>query len=354
MGNGTRKPHRRAVHIPWATLSVIAGTLVAGMALASLALRPEGVGRLALWLALGVGASAGLGGAAALLWHRWRAQRGLMADAGPAQRLGPVALILLALALLAAVLPLPYPSPWLSLAPPVVLLGGAVALALRLLADGTTLGYYRALRAYREGDTQRALALVRQVGEASTEGAARGVYGLRHLEAILLRESGDLAAARAVADRLVAWRPDLYYGHAEQGLILLAAGEARAAGVALERAVACAPQLAEGHYNLGMARAEAGDAAGAVCALERALRLGLRDEVTRLIARYHLARAYAALGMAREAAAETRWLRRQWRVVRRWREALAAERVPPGGHRRTEELITAIAGVVREGRDPGA
>jgi len=151
-----------------------------------------------------------------------------------------------------------------------------------------------------------------------------------------------------VADRLVARRPELYYGHAEQGMILLAGGDARGASEALQRAVARAPHLAEAHYNLGMARAEAGDSAGAVGALTHALRLGLGDEVTRLMVHYQLYRAYESLGLGEEAAAESRWLRRHRGALRRWRQALAADvALPRERRRRDEQILAAIEAVIK-------
>lgn len=346
-----RRRHRRAVHTPWAAMAIIGGLLAALMAAASLALRPGDGVRAALWVVTGLGLAGALAGASVLAWRRLRARRGLNPGAGGARRaLWPATLALFALAFASAVLPIPYPSPWLSLAPPLLFLGLAAALVLRILSDATPLAYHRAVRAYRDGDAPRALALVRQAMAEHPDGAARGAYGVYHLEAILLREGGDLDGARRAAERLVAWRPELYYGHAEQGLTLLAAGEPRAACEALERAVACAPRLAEGHYNLGVARAESGDAAGAVEALERALRLGLSDEVTRLIARYHLHRAYAGAGMAEEAADEARRLRRQRGTWRRWRAALAADMAAPRARRRyDEELIAAIERTMADG-----
>jgi tetratricopeptide (TPR) repeat protein len=359
MGNGMGRSHlghRRAVHTPWAAIVVIVGLLVTVMALASLELRPQGGARIAVWVAVGLGAVSAMGGALALAWQRLRARRGLNPHLGSGRRaLWPAILVLLALAFLTALLPIPYPSPWLSLVAPLLFLGGAAGLARRLLSGATPLAYHRALRAYREGDIPRARALVSQAAEERPDDAWQATYAVRHLEAILLRESGELTRARDVADRLVAHRPELYYGHAEQGLILLAAGEAGAARQAFERAVARAPHLAEGHYNLGMARSEAGDAAGAVEALERALRLGLPDDVTRLIARFQLYRAYERLGLSGEAAAEARWLRRQRGTLRRWREALGAElTIPQSRRQRDEEMMTAIehalAGEIRNSR----
>lgn len=352
MDNATerRLRHRRAVHIPWATIAVIGGTLVATMALVTLELDPRDGGRTAVWVAVGLGAATALGGAVALVWRRARGRRGLNPHAGGGRRaLWLAMLALLFLAFLSAVLPIPYPSPWLSLVAPFLLLVGAAGLAWRILGDSTPLAYHRAVRAYRDGDAPRALALVRQAAQERPDD-----YGVRHLEAVLLREAGELSRAREAAGRLVAQRPELYYGHAEEGLSLLALGEAGAACEALERAVARAPYLAEGHYNLGMARGEAGDAAGAVEALERALRLGLSDEATRLIAHYQLHRGYADLGLAREAAAEARWLRRRRGSLRRWREATAADlSAPRARRRRDEELIAAIERVVvGEDRSP--
>jgi len=347
MGNGTEqlhphRPRRRVAHVPWAAMAVIAGLLLAAMAVASLELRPEGGARTALWVVAALGGGLALGGTAALAWGRLRSRRGLHLSAGGGRRwLWPATLALLALAILSAVLPIPYPSPWLSLVPPLLFLAGAAILIVRILSDATPLTYHRALRAYREGDAQRALALVRQAVVQRPDGASRGAYGVHYLEAILLRESGALSEAREVADRLVAWRPDLYYGHAEQGLTLLAAGDAATACEALERAVERAPRLAEAHYNLGMARAEAGDAAGAVEALECALRLGLSDEVTHLIARYQLYRAYSDAGLAREAADMVRWLRRRRGAVRRWRETVAADLSAPRARRRRDEAMIA-------------
>lgn len=358
MNDSTGRPrlrHHRAGHIPWAGIAVIAGLLLAVMALVSLGLGPQGRTRTAVWALASLGTVAALGGAVGLAWRRLRARRGLSPSGGVGRGLlWPGVLALLFLAFLTAVLPIPYPSPWFSLLAPLLFLGGAAGLVWRLLGDATPLAYHKALRAHRDGDAQRALTLVREAAEERPDEALRSTYGVHHLEAILLRERGDLAQARAVADRLVARRPELYYGHAEQGLILLAAGDAGAASEALARAVARAPHLAEGHYNLGMARAEAGDAAGAAEALERALRLGLSDEATRLIAHYQLYRAYGDLDMAPEAAAEARWLHRRRGALRRWRAALAADLAAPRARRgRDEALIAAIERVAAaENRDP--
>jgi Tfp pilus assembly protein PilF len=358
MGNETKRSHpahRRAAHIPWAAIAVIGGLLVTVMALVSLGLDPRGGVRAAVWATVGLGGAVALAGALGLAWQRLRARRGLSPGAGAGRRLlWPGVLVLLFLAFLSAILPLPYPSPWLSLVAPILFLTGAAGLVWRILSDATPLAYHRALRAYQEGDASRALALVRQAAGERPDDALYSTYGVHHLEAILLREGGELSQAREVADRLVARRPELYYGHAEQGLILLASGDAGAACEALERAVARAPHLAEGHYNLGMARAEAGDAAGAAQALERALRLGLPDEVTRLIAHYQLHRAYQNLNLPAEADAEARWLRRQGGTLRRWREAVAADTAAPWSRRRRDEAMIAAIGRVVAGKNRNA
>jgi len=349
--------HRRTAPIPWATIAIIGGALVMVMALVTLGLDPQGAIHAAVWVAVGLGGAVALAGALSLTWQRLRARRGLNPGAGSGRRpLWLAVLTLLFLAFLSAILPLPYPSPWLSLIAPILFLASAAALIWRLLGDVTPLAYHRALRAYREGDTSRALALVRQADEERPDDAAYSTYGVHHLEAILLREGGELSRARELADRLVAQRPELYYGHAEQGLIQLASGDAGAACEALERAVERAPHLAEGHYNLGMARVEAGDAAGAARALEDALRLGLPDEVTRLIAHYHLHRAYQDLNLPAEADAEERWLRRQGGTLRRWREAVAADIAAPRSRRRRDEAMIAaiehtVSGKNRNARD---
>jgi len=265
--------------------------------------------------------------------------------------LWPAIVSLLALALLAGILPIPYPSPWLSLLAPLVCVGGALWLAGRALstgaANGAAEGYGRARRAYEAGESARALALARQTLAQHPDD-----YPTCHLEAIVLREAGALRAARRAADRLVALRPDLYYGYAERGLTLLTSGEAVEAAGALEQATARAPWLAEGHYNLGMARAEAGDPTGATEALERALRLGLTDEVTRLLARYRLSQAYRRLGLAREAAAEERWLRRQHATIRRWRQALASDAAHSVSRRDDRAALAEIERSLQENRNP--
>jgi tetratricopeptide (TPR) repeat protein len=106
----------------------------------------------------------------------------------------------------------------------------------------------------------------------------------------------------------------------------------------LRRAAEIAPNLAEAHFNLGLAMVESHQQEPAIAALTRALRLGLPDEVTRLIARYHLFVALRASGQAERAAAELRLLRRQAGTLRRWRQAAAEGQVSADERR----LVTAL------------
>jgi len=352
MNDARVRARRRARHTPWASLAIIGGLLVLALALATLELGPRNGALAATRGAVALGAAAALGGVVASGVQRLRARRGMYAALGAGRTLlWPAIVSLLALALLAGILPIPYPSPWLSLLAPLVCVGGALWLAGRALstgaANGAAEGYGRARRAYEAGESARALALARQTLAQHPDD-----YPTCHLEAIVLREAGALRAARRAADRLVALRPDLYYGYAERGLTLLTSGETVEAVGALEQATARAPWLAEGHYNLGMARAEAGDPTGATEALERALRLGLTDEVTRLLARYRLSQAYRRLGLAREAAAEERWLRRQHATIRRWRQALASDAAHSVSRRDDRAALAEIERSLQENRNP--
>jgi predicted Zn-dependent protease len=220
-------------------------------------------------------------------------------------------------------------------------LGLALYLGWRLARNGTPGLFRQAQHAQAEGNHAEALALLDELARERP-----GYYGTDHLRAQIARQRGDHAAALAASERLVALRPEIYHGHAEQGLTLLELGQPERAAQPLARAAQIAAHLPEAHFNLGMAHAEAQQAAAAAEALSRALRLGLRDEVTELIARYQLYRSLTAMGLESEAEVELRRLRRSRGVIRRWRLSLPEGSAARAARERDLALSAAIERVI--------
>lgn len=325
-------------HFPWPTALIIGGALLALVAWMSLALAPTGLWLIATQVAIAGGLLGLLLGVVLMLIRRQQASRGLGPVASERRSyVGLLIIILLLLALAVALWPIGPSYAWVSTGVTLLCLAVALWLGLRLARDGTPLAFRQAQYAHQRGEDEHALALL-----CSIEGERPDFYGTYHLRAIIRRQCQDYAAAHEACRRLIALCPDLYYGHAELGLTLLAQGKATEARAPLERASRIAPYLAEAYFNLGLACAEAGDCEGAIVPLSRALRLGLRDKVAELIARYQLFTALDTLGHGDRARAELRRLRRRKEVLRNWRNELDHCQRPAADHRREGDLISTI------------
>jgi tetratricopeptide (TPR) repeat protein len=207
-------------------------------------------------------------------------------------------------------------------------IAAAAALGLWLAASGLPNGYRRAASLYADGQVSAALEELQGLAEDASDFA-----GVHQLWAQIYRERGQYGRSLAASERLIALDSKLYYGHAEKGLTLLAQGQPSQALEPLREAVSAAPYLPEAYYNLGMAAVEAADDGAVVEAMSRALSLGLRDQVTALIARYQLQQALVRLGDDDSAAIELRRLRRRKGALRAWRASLADEDLAPGRRR---------------------
>ena len=332
--------------LPWRQFMVLGGVLVAMMAGATLMLAPKGGWLIATRAVLALSLFSALSGVILLLLHHRQASKGL--DVALSDRRGYALAGLIASLLLAFVssfAPIPFPATWMNNVLP--LLGVVLALWLgsRLLQGAAPLDYQRAQRAYAEGDFDTALALLRGL-----EGSHPDFYGTYHLQATIYRQRKDYEAARRAANRLIALQPELYHGYADLGLTLLEEARPAEAREPLRRAVELAPELPEGQFNLGMAYVEAEDYEKAIAPLRRALRLGLRDEITGVMARYHLFRALEALGRHAEAEVELRRLRRCSGVLKRWRRELSEDLRPAKERRQEQALLSAIERAAKKPR----
>ena len=325
----------RTTRISWAPLLIIAGILMSTLAWMSLPLATDAT-RSLLRALMVFGAAMALSGAFVGLIARARAARGLRINGSGRLSLTLALIGVLSAALALSLIPLSGALAWVGNGLFALCLAAALWLGLRLARNGTPAQYRQALHALREGEEQRALALLADLEQERPDFV--GTYALR---AAILRGRGDHAAALKQARQLVAHQPELYHGHAEMGLTLLAKDEPKAARQALERAVAIAPNLAEGRFNLGMACAESGDPACAIEHLAQALRQGLHDDVAELLARYFLARSFAKLGLDDRAQRERRRLRRRRAVLRAWQAELAEK--PGRAASRNQRLAQAIA-----------
>jgi tetratricopeptide (TPR) repeat protein len=291
-------------------------------------------GRLLTQLALALALALMGAGALGLVVGRLRRGRGLGANgrAGAARQVAGI-IGLLALGLAAAVWPVTGLWGWVATLATLACGLGALWLGLRLAQSGTPAELRQARHAYGLGQWEEAAQLLESVLRARPD-----LESARQLAAQVSRHKGDLAGALRHAEALAEMLPDGYYGHAELGLTLLEMAKPQRAIAPLRRAAEIAPNLAEAHFNLGLAMVESHQQEPAIAALTRALRLGLPDEVTRLIARYHLFVALRASGQAERAAAELRLLRRQAGTLRRWRQAAAEGQVSADERR----LVTAL------------
>jgi tetratricopeptide (TPR) repeat protein len=317
---------------------LIGGAFLAVMASATLLLALSRAWLIVVRIAIALGVLIALVGLVLYLNQRRRASRGLDVGLSNGRALIAAGMIAcLVLAFLFSILPIPVPSAWMENVLPLICLALAIWLGVRLAHGAAPMDYQHAQRAYQQGDLDAALGLLRGMEAKHPE-----FHGTYHLQAIIYRERKDFPAAYEAAKRLIALRPELYYGYAELGLTFLEEDRPAEARDPLRRASELAPDLAEGHFNLGMACAEAQDPEGAVAPFRRALRLRLRDEVTEMMARYHLYRALAALGRQAEAEVELRHLRHRAGVLRRWREELGDSARPASDRRREQALIAAI------------
>jgi tetratricopeptide (TPR) repeat protein len=312
---------------------------VALLAWETLQWQGQGVTRLLAEVGLGAGLFAALVGASWLAGQRLRAAaaRGVSLEHDGGR--GRLLLIgaLLAGAFLLALWPWSGAWAWLGNVLPVALAVTALGLGWQGMRAGAPRAYLRAQAAYQHGELDKALAMLRQVEEQHPT-----YHGLYHLRALIYRQRRAYDDAAEAAHRLIALRPAFYYGHVELGLTLLAAQRPAEARVPLERAAALAPNLAEARFNLGLACAEAEDHQGAVAALRASLRLGLCDEVTRLMAHYYLSLALRALGHQAEAQGEIAALRAQRGALKRWQRELDVQHLAGGDQAEERKLLGAI------------
>lgn len=329
----------------WDLLALLGGALSALLAGMTLALPLDAAGRRAVWAWLG-GSLALLLAGAGLAWRRQAQRTVALADEEERrwqQRAPWVAGLLLLGGVLLWWAP-PAPWRWLTWALALASLGGVALLVADRLRHAPPLAYRRALRAYAQGEDEAAWQALAEAQREQPNHAATYI-----LQARVSRRRGELAASEHAARRYLALAPGAYHGHAELGLTLLARGAVEEAILSLEQAAALAPFLAEGQLNLGLARAEKGQHRAAIESLARALRLGVRDQVSEVMARYYLWQALGAEGRTAEAARELRALRRRRGVLRAWGADLAdaQERHPSAGLEREEALWREIQAALR-------
>jgi len=248
---------------------------------------------------------------------------------------GIVLALMLAFAL--ALAPVPWNWQWVSTLLTIVSIVCALVLVLLQVRAGPTPPVREARRALAEGQTARATTLLQAI-----EGAQDDFF-LHEAWTRIHRQEGRLQAALASADRMVALRPDLCFGHVQRGSLLMALNRPSEALDALEEAVTRAPRMAQTHLHLGVARAEVGsEKTLAAQALARALRLGLREDVARLIARYYLYELFLGLEQPERARVEYRRLRMARGTLKQWRAATGELALPLGRRRTPAKLANDI------------
>ncbi|MBM3187314.1 MAG: hypothetical protein FJZ90_01160 [Chloroflexi bacterium] len=321
----------------WRQILTIAGAMVALLAWMTLAILPAGPWLVAARVTI---AAASACAGASLLWLLVRRQLALRGTAlgynGAGVYTAPAMVVLLIASLAFALWPMPPGYDWLGTVGTALCMALALALGLSLARNGTPVAFRQAQYAHRQGDDHGALALL-----ARLERERPDFYGTYQLYAHIHRKRGDYASAAAACERLIAMRPELYFGYAELGLTLLAADKPAEARRVLQKAAETAPRLPQAHFNLGMAYVQLGEQASALDALSCALRLGLRDQVAQVIARYHLMNAFVSLGYSRQARTEWRRLRRARGVLARWRSETDGA-TPLAGQRLIAEIERAI------------
>jgi len=329
----------------WDLLALLGGALLALLAAMTLALPLDAATRSAVWIWLGLSLALFLAGAG-LAWRRQAQRTASLAEASEQrwQRRAPWGAALLVLSGVLLWWTPPAPWRWLAWVLPLATLGGVALLAWDLFRHAPPMAYRRALRAYADGDDEAAW---QALAEAQREQPDYATTYL--LQARVSRRRGELAASERAARRYLALAPDAYHGHAELGLTHLAQGAPQEAIRSLERAAALAPYLPEAHLNLGLAQAENGQHGAAIESLAQALRLGLRDGISEVMARYQLWRALRAEGRLTEAERELRALRRRRRVLRAWGAELADVRLrhPTPDLQREEALWREIEAALR-------
>ena len=340
----TGKKLPRTTYVPWREALLIGGTLLTVIASTTLALAPRGNSLVATKAAIGLGVAITLAGAALRFAQRRRMSRGL--DIGAASRAlaFPSIVALLVLAFAFSLWPIPSPYAWVGAVVPPVSIVVAVWLGLSLMRGSAPPEYHQARRAHQRGEDDTALSMLQALDEKRPDH-----YGTHQLWAMIHRQRGEYDDAHEACQRLLALRPDLYYGYAELGLTLLAEGRPAEACDSLEQAVRISPHLAEGHFNLGMACAEAQDFDKALASLSRALRLGMRDQVAEVMARYRLVEALQALGHDDRARLELSRLRRRRGVLKDWRSELSQTQGSSAERRGDQRLIADIEGALAGG-----
>jgi len=326
--------------LAWPVWMMILGALMAFAAWSTRGLGPAvgGIVRVLRW-ASWIGLAFFVGGGLMLLVRRLLAAKGTQMIAGWGGLLiwpGIVFALLLAFGL--AVAPVPWNRQWASTLLTVVSIVCALVLVLLQVRAGPTPPVRQARRALAEGQSARAKTLLE-----ATEGALDDDYFLHEAWARIHRQEGRPQAALASADRMVALRPDLCFGHLQRGALLMALNRPSEALDALEEAVRRAPRMAQTHLHLGVARAELGNEKPlAAQALARALRLGLREDVARLIARYYLYELFRDLDQADRARRQWRRLRMARGTLRQWRAATGDLMLPLGRRRTPAKLANDI------------
>lgn len=302
----------RTRRIPWELVITMGGLLIASIAWMSLDITPTTWQR---WLRIFTygGLFLALVGGGMVLYQRRRARRGLGYGGSPQYRMGATIALLL-LAFVISLWPLPFLHPWIDSALAILCGLGAVILGLGLV-QSTSLDFRRARQAYERGEDDKALDVLRAVEKEDPD-----FCPTYHLRAVIHRQRGHYEKAAEACHRLIDLCPNLYYGHAELGMTLLKKGEATRAIAPLKRALEIAPHLPHAQFVLGMAQAQGDDPEGAIDSLSRALRMGLRNEVRHLLARYYLYKSLVKAGYEDRAQGERRRLRRHRRTLRRWRE----------------------------------
>ncbi len=306
--NRDRFPHTR--RIPWELLMIMGGILLASIAWMSPDIAPA-AWRPGLRIVTYGGLFVSLIGGGLALYRRRRAMRGLGYGASPRRRMGAIIALLL-LAFVISFWPLSFLQPWIHTALAILCGLGAVVLGLGLVQP-TSLDFRRARQAYERREDGKALALLRSVEEEDPD-----FCPTYHLRAVIHRQRGHHEKAVDACRHLIDLCPGLYYGHAELGMTLLKKGEVKGAIAPLKRALEIAPHLPQAQFTLGMAQAQGGDPEGAIDSLSRALRMGLRNEVRQLLARYFLYKSLKEAGYAERTQDGRRHLRRHRSTLRRW------------------------------------
>ena len=143
-----------------------------------------------------------------------------------------------------------------------------VVLAVRRLATGSSVHFFRGRQALRQDDYAGAVAELEQAEQADPE----NVPVLRAL-ALALHKSGDLAGAVARYRKAVRIEPANPLNHQDLALALLDAGASLEAVDSFQRAIELDPAFAEAHLGLGIALGRLGRSDDALAHLDRSLEL---------------------------------------------------------------------------------